>query len=181
MLKVVIDTSVFIAGLLTKNPQKSNPAQIITKWREGEFTLVMSPQIMKELVAKLVDLGIEDELIIELVATISKAGLHIPGAYEATRLNDIDTEDNMFLAASLESGADYLVSCDGKSLLPLKHYHGTQIRTPELFMRVLLMPTEEIKEESRKDLLEEELRELDKETFTRRGFATPRSITEGET
>jgi predicted nucleic acid-binding protein len=43
----------------------------------------------------------------------------------------------MFLAAAYEAKADYLVSLDQQDLLPLKHYHGTQIVTPALFIRVL--------------------------------------------
>ena len=43
----------------------------------------------------------------------------------------------MFLAAAYESNADYLVSLDKKDLLPLKHYHGTQILNPTLFIRLL--------------------------------------------
>lgn len=73
----------------------------------------------------------------DLVRLIAEIALHIPGAYEATRLDDIDPNDNMFLAAAYEAKADYLVSLDRQHLLPLKHYHGTQIVTPALFIRVL--------------------------------------------
>ena len=73
----------------------------------------------------------------DLVTLIAEAALHIPGAYEATRLDDIDPDDNMFLAAAYEAKADYLVSLDRQHLLPLKHYHGTQILTPALFIRVI--------------------------------------------
>ena len=72
-----------------------------------------------------------------LVTIIGEIALHIPGAYEATRLDDIDPDDNMFLAAAYESNADYLISLDKKHLLPLKHYHGTQILSPALFIRLL--------------------------------------------
>jgi predicted nucleic acid-binding protein len=41
------------------------------------------------------------------------------------------------LAAAYESKADYLVSLDRKHLLPLKHYHGTQILTPALFIKAI--------------------------------------------
>lgn len=73
----------------------------------------------------------------DLVTLIAEVALHIPGAYEATRLDDIDPDDNMFLAAAYEAKADYLVSLARKHLLPLKHYHGTQILTPALFIRVI--------------------------------------------
>jgi predicted nucleic acid-binding protein len=49
----------------------------------------------------------------------------------------------MFLAAAYESSADYIVSYDQKSLLSLKHSHGTPIRTPELFLLALLLSSAE--------------------------------------
>jgi len=64
--------------------------------------------------------------------------LYIPGAYQTSRLDKIDPDDNMFLAAALESHAEYIVSYDTKSLLPMKHFHGTQIVSPELLMRQLM-------------------------------------------
>jgi predicted nucleic acid-binding protein len=62
--------------------------------------------------------------------------LYIPGAYEATRLDTIDPEDNKFLAAAYEAKADYLLSLDNH-LLSIKYYHGTQILTPVLFLQAL--------------------------------------------
>jgi uncharacterized protein len=41
-IKVVVDTSVFIAALLSKN-LNSNPNQVLNAWRNGKFTLVTSP------------------------------------------------------------------------------------------------------------------------------------------
>lgn len=86
MIKAVLDTSVFVAALISSK-QNSAPMQVLNIWRGGQFTLVMFPQL--------------------------------------------------FLAAAYESKANYLVSLDKKHLLPLKHYHGTQIIEPGLFIRLL--------------------------------------------
>jgi putative PIN family toxin of toxin-antitoxin system len=128
---------VFLSGLLSKSTT-SHPVQILSTWRNGGFSLVVSPAILRELVATLYDKAIPEEIILELISVIVRIGLHIPGAYETTKLNDIDPADNIFLAAAYESGADYLVSLDKKSLLPIKHYHGTKILTPELFVRSIM-------------------------------------------
>lgn len=104
-------------------------------WRRGHFTLVVSAPILEEIVATLLEKGVAEDLLEELVFTIGKIALQIPGAYETCRLNHVDPDDNMFLAAALESHADYIVSYDAKSLLPLKHFHSTQILLPELFIR----------------------------------------------
>ena len=136
MPKVVIDTSVFIAGLLSKN-KYSGPSLIISMWRDNAFILVMSPQILQEIVAKMLDKSIPEDEVVEFVTTMGRIALFINGAYETAKLDAVDASDNMFLAACLESKADFLVSFDSKSLLPIKHFHGTTIYTPELFLRVL--------------------------------------------
>ncbi len=136
MIKVVLDTSVFIAALLSKS-RTSAPVLVLNSWREQCFTLVMAPQLLQELVVQLMRKQVPQADIEDLVALIAEAALHISGAYEATRLDNIDPDDNMFLAAAYEAKANYLVSLDRQHLLPLKHYHGTQIITPALFIRVI--------------------------------------------
>jgi uncharacterized protein len=145
-IKAVIDTSVFIAGMLTSNPASSS-AQVISTWRSGAFTLVMTPQCLTEAVAKMIDKGIAEEMIVDFVALIGQIALTIPGVYESYTLDSIDPSDNKFLAAAHESHADFLVSLDAKHILPLKHYHGTQIVTPELFLRNLMEGSAEATEE----------------------------------
>jgi uncharacterized protein len=137
VLRVVLDTNIFVAGYLSK-AKLGYPSQILDLWRSGEFTLVMSAQILEEIVAKLLEKGVAEDLLEELVVTIGQIALYIPGAYETSKLNKIDPDDNKFLAAALESNADFIVSYDTKSLLPLKHFHGTQILLPELFIRQFL-------------------------------------------
>ncbi|MBO1351457.1 MAG: putative toxin-antitoxin system toxin component, PIN family [Hormoscilla sp. GUM202] len=136
MLKVVIDTSVFIAALL-RPTSNSSPRQILRLWREGRFILVTAPPLLEELFTRLARRKVDPADIEDLLVDIRSIALHIPGAYEATRLDDIDPDDNKFLAAAYEAKADYLVSVD-KDLLWLKYYHGTQILTPALFLRALL-------------------------------------------
>lgn len=136
MIKVVIDTSVFLAALLSKS-QTSAPVQVLNSWHEQRFTLVTAPQLLRELVVKLTRKQVPEADVEDLVSLIAAAALHIPGAYESTRLDDIDPDDNIFLAAAYEAKADYIVSLDKQHLLPLKHYHGTQILTPALFIRSL--------------------------------------------
>lgn len=98
----------------------------------------MSPQILREIVAKLVEKGVDDDIVEVFIFNVGKFALQIPGVYETTKLNKIDPDDNMFFAAAYESKADYLVSYDKKSLLPLKHFHGTQILSPNLFLRAIM-------------------------------------------
>ncbi|MDJ0732182.1 MAG: putative toxin-antitoxin system toxin component, PIN family [Crocosphaera sp.] len=135
MLKVVLDTSVFVSAILSKN-RETSPSIILNKWQEGSFTLVISPQLQEELIIVLLRKGINSELIENLVTIIETLALKIEGIYKATILNEIDSNDNMFLAACYEAKADYLVSLDNH-LLSFKYYHGTQILNPSLFLKVL--------------------------------------------
>ncbi|MDV2998773.1 MAG: hypothetical protein N5P05_000379 [Chroococcopsis gigantea SAG 12.99] len=41
MLKVVLDSSVFTAAILSKNAE-SAPNKILRKWQQGDFTLIIS-------------------------------------------------------------------------------------------------------------------------------------------
>ena len=136
MLKVVIDTSVFLAGLLTQN-EESGSFQVLNNWIDDRFVLVMSPQILEELVFVLARRRFSQDNVDNLVDRIGETALNIPGIYEATFLDDIDPKDNMFLAAAYEAKADYLVSLDKKHILPIKYYHGTQILQPKSFLDVL--------------------------------------------
>lgn len=135
MLKVVIDTSVFIAALL-RPTRNSSPRQLLRLWREGGFSLVMAPPLLQELVTRLMRQGVAPADIEDLLLDIRTIALHISGVYQATCLDEIDPDDNKFLAAADEAKADYLVSVDNH-LLSLKYYHGTQIVTPALFLRSL--------------------------------------------
>jgi putative PIN family toxin of toxin-antitoxin system len=138
LLKVVLDTSVFVSAILSKHPD-SAPSRILENWKKGEFTLVISPQMLEELVIVLLRRGISETDVEDLVAVIVAIALQIPGAYEATLLDEIDPDDNKFIAAAYESNADYIVSLDAH-LLNLKHSHGTQIVQPALFLKCLDQP-----------------------------------------
>ena len=45
MLKVVLDTNVFVSGLLVK---PGLPAQVLDAWRERQFLLIVSPAVIAE-------------------------------------------------------------------------------------------------------------------------------------
>ncbi|MEA5478963.1 hypothetical protein VB774_15160 [Pseudanabaena galeata UHCC 0370] len=72
---------------------------------------------------------------IQISSKLSVSGF-TSGAYEATKLDAIDPDDNKFLAAVFETKADYLISLDNH-LLSIKYYHGTQILTPRLFLEAI--------------------------------------------
>ncbi len=76
VIKVVLDTSVFIAALLSKR-RNSTPVLLLDKWRDRCFTLVMAPQLLRELVVQLMRKQIPQADIEDLVRLIAEIALHI--------------------------------------------------------------------------------------------------------
>jgi predicted nucleic acid-binding protein len=50
-----------------------------------------------------------------------------------------DPDDQLILAAAIESGSDYLVTGE-KDLLHLKRFRAIRIITPSVFLRLMLLP-----------------------------------------
>lgn len=50
MLRVVLDTNVFVSSLLVK---EGLPAQVLNAWRERQYLLVISPPLIAEIQAVL--------------------------------------------------------------------------------------------------------------------------------
>jgi len=138
VLKAVLDTSVFVAVFkATHTDLPSHSRVAFQAWMDNRFILVTSPPLIAELVTVLLRLNVSELVIQQVVGAINQFALAVPGIYETTRLDKVDPKDNMFLAVIYESQADYLVSLDAKHLLPIKHFHRSQIVSPELFLRFL--------------------------------------------
>jgi putative PIN family toxin of toxin-antitoxin system len=82
VLRVVLDTNVFVSSLLsTEGP----PAQLLKAWREGRYMLVMSPQIIAEIVELLESPRISKKYLIRqkdvenLVDLLKTDGVLVPG------------------------------------------------------------------------------------------------------
>ncbi|MFH1489729.1 MAG: putative toxin-antitoxin system toxin component, PIN family [Pseudomonadota bacterium] len=139
MLKAVLDTNIFVSSLLSRT---GLPASIIDAWRSGEYLLVTSPPIISEIkrvvesppIQKKYGLG-QDE-IEKLVFLLEKEALVVPGRSDAAGAVPGDPTDEMFLAAALDAGADFIVSGD-RHLLGLVKYRGTPILTARQFSEAL--------------------------------------------
>jgi putative PIN family toxin of toxin-antitoxin system len=136
MLRVVVDTNVFVSGLLKPD---STPGRIVAAWRDAKFRLVVSEFILQELAETLGGeklkpvLGLQaDEIarfVLELRAqsdVVEPAGVRI----DTPR----DPDDAPILATLIASGADLIVSGDG-DLLALRGRYP--VETPAEFARRL--------------------------------------------
>lgn len=128
--RVVIDTNVFISGLLFGG----NAEKILQLFKKDKLRIVISPETLHELITKLYKFRLEEAFIDEFVDLMeSKAIKIIPK--KKIRLSR-DEKDNMFLEVAYTGKADYLISGD-KDLLSVKEIYKTQIVSPREFLVII--------------------------------------------
>ena len=109
MAGVVIDSSVWVAGLLS---DRGASHEVLLRGLKGEFDLISSPDIVSEVIRAVEKLGIlhkvrrsgDEGLLIELL--LSKSREVSLGINKVVR----DPHDDIILACALEHGADYLLT-----------------------------------------------------------------------
>jgi putative PIN family toxin of toxin-antitoxin system len=135
MLRVVLDTNVFISSLLSA---QGLPAQVLNAWREGKYMLVTSPAIIGEIVdvlespriTKKYSIGRED--IKQLVDLLETDTIIVPGRVVVAGAVPQDPRDEIFLACAVDSKADCIVSGD-RHLLDIETYKDIPILTVKAF------------------------------------------------
>ncbi len=135
MMCVVVDTSVIVSGLISA---KGSPALIISRWIQGEFTLLYSSATLAELEDVLNRTWLTERLaatpnrVPDFLRTVRMMG-ELVGGYAQVGGVVRDPFDEMFLACALLGRADYLVTVD-KDLLVLRQYGQTHIMNPGEFL-----------------------------------------------
>ncbi len=139
MLKVVLDTNIFVSSLLSK---AGSPAMVIDTWRAGEYLLVISPAIISE-IKRVVETpkirknyGLTHNEIERLILLLEKDAIVVPGLSGVAGAIPKDPADEMFLAAALDAKADLIVSGD-RHLLDLGEYKDIPIFTVRQFLEFL--------------------------------------------
>jgi len=118
--RVVIDTNLLISGIITTG----TPFQLLEKWKENTFTLLLSLQLLEEIK----DISQRDylknyylfsERIEELILSLRLAAeIVTPIPPEDLPLHSRDPKDDKLLSLALAGQADYLITGD-KDLLIL--------------------------------------------------------------
>ena len=131
MHKVVVDTNVFISGILFGG----NPKTIIEAWHHKKYIFCLSPELKAEIINKL-----QRKFLFPLKAIqfIEKALDTYSQKYVPKQKVSIckDPRDNFLLELAEESQADYLISGD-RLVLELKQYKNTKIISPRDFLKLL--------------------------------------------
>jgi hypothetical protein len=137
VLRVVLDANVFVSALI--RPQ-GPPGQIITRFLENSFEIVLSPAIVEETVRafaypkvrKYIHAGVDPELWFEDVILLAQ---FVAGDYEVEGVS-VDADDDKYLAAAAEGGATLIVTGD-PDLLTVNEFQGIRIVTPRVFLDIL--------------------------------------------
>jgi len=133
MVKVVIDTNVFISSFFGGNPRK-----IIDLWNNGKILLCLSNEIIDEYVAVLRRMGLQNEKEINELLKIFAEGYNLIFTAETPRLEIIkdDPDDNKFIECAVELEAQYIISGD-KHLQKIKKYMEILIVSPKEFLGMI--------------------------------------------
>jgi len=139
MLRVVLDTNVFVSSLLVK---VGVPAQMMNAWRDRRYVLVISPAIIAEMRSTLNyprirrKYSITDEDIEGLIVLVQHDALLVPGEADVTGAIPADPTDEKILACALVGRVDLIVS-GNLHLLDLVHYEGIPILNARQFLERL--------------------------------------------
>ncbi|MFA6038007.1 MAG: putative toxin-antitoxin system toxin component, PIN family [Legionellales bacterium] len=134
MIRIVLDTNVFVSGLFWSGP----PSQILDAWEEKNLTLVFSLDIMEEYKRIAHALAHKRELhqdmnvsaALELIAIHGELASPISLDKSISR----DPDDDKFIACAL--GADcFLIVSGDKDLLDISGYAGINIVKPGEFLK----------------------------------------------
>ena len=134
MLKVVVDTNVFISSFFGGIPR-----EIIDYWKKGEITLCLSQEIIEEYVKVLNRLGLKDKNEIQNLTKLFAEGYHSIFTAKTPDIEVVedDPDDNKFIECAVALDSKIIISGD-KHLKEFRKYVDIEIMSPKKFMEWML-------------------------------------------
>ena len=137
MLRAVLDANVYVSALI--RPQ-GPPGQIVMRFLENSFEIVLSPAIVEETVRafaypkvrKYIRSSVDPELWFEDVILLAQ---FVAGDYKVEGVS-VDADDDKYFAAAAEGRATLIVTGD-PNLLTVKEFQDIRIVTPRVFLDLL--------------------------------------------
>ena len=131
-MRVVVDTNIFISGLISPGPSR----RILDLIEENSFSCVLTPDLFKELNKTLhrpkFKILFKDININKLMTIVKNNSLYIIPSVKMKACRD--PKDDMVLTAAIVAKADMIVSGD-KDLLVLNPFEDIAIVTPREFLQ----------------------------------------------
>lgn len=134
--RVVFDTNVFVSASLSKNAN-SPTRELLERWKNNEFTLVICDQIARELIEKLNERGVPSEQIVEQISALVRSAEWVIVPEEKIEALLSDPDDNVVVACALEGRANYLITYDPHFDSLQGNYRGIKIVKAIPFLEVL--------------------------------------------
>ena len=130
MIRVVVDTNVFISSFFGGNPRK-----IIDLWKSGEITLCLSKSIVDEYIEVLRRLGLQNEKEIGELLSLFSHGFHVVFTAKTPELHIVekDPDDNMFIECAVALKAAFVITGD-KALKAIQEYMNIKMVSPSEFL-----------------------------------------------
>ena len=133
MLKVVIDTNVFISGVLV---EVGNPSLVIKAWKRArKYQLFITEEIIQESLKVMHRLNVDTGIITDWDKAIRENAISVVPTRKIEAIKE-DPSDNKFLECAIEAQADYIISGD-KHLKKLVEFEGIKIIDARKFLDIL--------------------------------------------
>lgn len=126
--KIVVDTNVILSGLLFGG----NPEKILKLFANDQIKLILSPEILSEILKKLNAFGLDTKFIEETRYIFETRAIKVLPKKKFHLVRD--PTDNKFLEAALEGKAEYIITGD-KDLLTLRSFRKILIVSPGEFIQ----------------------------------------------
>jgi putative PIN family toxin of toxin-antitoxin system len=139
VITAVLDTNVLASGFAGYTTPTSVPGELVRRWRNEEYTLVVSEPILEELARAFANSYFRRRL------TFSEIHDAFARLYTSAQMQLITAQvagvaahshDDAIIATAVSAQAPYLVTGD-RQLLARKSYRGTEFVTPRQFLAVL--------------------------------------------
>jgi uncharacterized protein len=132
LLKVVIDTNIFISGILTEG----SPYSVIRAWKRGKkYQLFITEEIISEILKVMKRLKVDTNIIADWNKLLQENATLVRPARKINVVTE-DTSDNKFLECAVECNADYIVTGD-QHLKKLRKFDNIPIVTPSQFLNII--------------------------------------------
>jgi len=130
MIKIVIDTNVFISSFFGGVPR-----EIINLWKDGKIVLCLSQNIVEEYIEVMNRLGLKNTKEIRQLTKLFAEGYNSIFTSKTPSINIVkdDPDDDKFIECAVALDCKYIISGD-KHLKNIKKYFDTVIMSPREFV-----------------------------------------------
>ena len=132
MIRAIIDTNVLVSGIFWSG----TPARILEAWGNGQFSTVISPEILHEYTRVIGELASKKSIDTKVIIDRITLGSEMVAAPRFTKPACEDPDDDRFLECALAGKVPYIVSGD-KLLLKLHPFEGISIIKAGEFAKVI--------------------------------------------